>query len=74
MIRALLNHRGDGNKAELAVHFVAKWIGQGHPGIAKLPARTKLVAFGCGLTVTGPLSVLVDDRFPQRAADARASR
>lgn len=58
MIRALLNHRGDGNKAELAVHFVAKWIGQGHPGIAKLPARTKLVAFGCGLTVTGPLSVL----------------
>ena len=74
MIPALLDHRGDGNKAELAVHFVAKWIGQGHPGIAKLPARTKLVAFGCGLTLTEPLSVLVDDRFPERAADARASR
>jgi hypothetical protein len=74
MIPALPNHRGDGNKAELAVYFVAMWIGEGHPGIAKLPTRTKLAAFGCGLTVAEPLSALVDDRFPERAADARAPR
>jgi hypothetical protein len=74
MIPALLNHRGDGNKAELAVHFGAKWIGQGHPGIAKLRACIMLAAFGHGATVTEPLSALVDDRFPERAAVARASR
>ena len=73
MIPALLNHRGDGNKAELAIHFVPTWIGRGHPGIAKLPARTKLAEFGRGATATEPLSALVNDRFPERAADTRAS-
>jgi hypothetical protein len=72
MIPALLNHRGGGNKAELAVHFV--WTRQACPGIAKLRVCIKLAEFGCGATVTRPLSVPADDRFSERAAIARASR
>jgi hypothetical protein len=71
MIPARLNHRGGGNKAELPVHFV--WTRQAYPGIAKLRPCIKLAEFGCAVTVTIPLSVLVDDRFPGRAAIARAS-